>query len=272
MKRYPMHKYIFSFLLTLISSSSVIGQSNIPIPKGGISMYVSTTEKLNTFSTDDYSNSWINYGTNVNKSFSLSVLSRILLSKNIYLRLAFGLTHFNIKNHGDRTSGGRSIYDDKIYQNIFKLNPGIEWHLRYNKLDFYAGFDIPLRKYNSLVIDRKEQNFDLNGALIYEAHNVYNIVGGISFGLESLAGFNIFLSKHFSLGSELNIAYLYTNIGGNNTLTTTYIPSSYNGSGTSIFNEKVKTFILSPVQGSLIITYWIFKKDNINKCKDPSGL
>jgi len=117
-------------------------------------------------------------------------------------------------------------------QSVFSFAPGAEWHFQTtNKVDPYVGLEIPIaiKGEANEEFDQVYRWTDETGIPFFQQNiNRKTITdGGISIGVNLLAGFNYFFSEHIAVGAEYAIGFLNTRDGGTvRTATTgTLIPS-----------------------------------------------
>jgi hypothetical protein len=110
---------------------------------------------------------------------------------------------------------------DTIEQKINRFVPGIQWNFFANKkIQSYGGLNIPFIKYSTITRNLYGEQRDIaTNNLITWSSNRTNIPGGYAVGVGVFAGFNVFLFKHLSLGSEFSTALMYYKVGGESTCT-----------------------------------------------------
>lgn len=165
-------------------------------------------------------------GVNVrNKSYSLSVIPKYFIDKNLLLRFEIGLTHINYNIAEDYyESSFHHLTNELITQKIIRVSPGIQWNY-YQWKFFYAYCGLSaLYSQHSFYKDNvfgERRDSTTNDLKSWSQSNT-RIDGGYSTGLNSILGFNVYFQKNISFGSELSWAFLYYKMGGARIVKETY--------------------------------------------------
>ena len=199
-----------AFLSILLFNTTLCAQKN----KLSISAAINSVEaQLGDPEWDSWGyvkNNFNNYGDITNKSFSLSVIPKYFISNDILLRFELGVTKINLKYfhdsdpHSINPPYSHLIQNQSIEQNIYRFIPGIQWNFLKKKfIETYCGMTVCYLHYSDMKYrDHAEQRVLATGVLYggYEGNTTF--AGGFAVGIGAFAGFNIYLSKHFSTGAE----------------------------------------------------------------------
>ncbi len=158
------------------------------------------------------------FGDRKNKSFSFSIIPKYLVRDDVRLRCEFGFTNIHLISHfnGINDSGATGIQtnlikDDTIQQKIFRLTPGIQWNFVKRKfLQAYCGFSANYQYYGKSYW---KDNLKSNDSPDFDRWTGVT-PGGFAAGIGAFAGFNIYLLKRISIGSELSSSLVYYKLGG----------------------------------------------------------
>ncbi|RMG69443.1 MAG: hypothetical protein D6722_10300 [Bacteroidetes bacterium] len=113
-----------------------------------------------------------------------------------------------------------SASTDFISSSAFSFTPGFEYHFNSTaqRLDPYAGAEIVfgITGATNTETDRAYLQADESFVPLYQEDlNIKTRVdGGISVGMNLLAGFNYFFSEKIAIGAEYGLGFLYTRNGG----------------------------------------------------------
>ena len=155
--------------------------------------------------------------TDVNNNNTLLVKHHLTNEK--VLRIGLGLKTVNNSwfsaDSISLTSGNRALQEIDSTEKRFDFSVaiGMEKHLgNTRRLDPYLAGELVIGKIGSTKIDASTDITDITGT-----HKIQRIIqqdGGFTFGLNFIAGFNYFFSERLSIGAEVNLGYLYSATGG----------------------------------------------------------
>ncbi|MDP1746404.1 MAG: hypothetical protein Q8L90_12550 [Bacteroidota bacterium] len=164
-----------------------------------------------------YTNIYGYFGDRTDKSFSVSIVPKYSISDNIKLRLEAGITNINIQSNfngisdSGTTSNNTLIKNDTILQKIYRLIPGVQWHLISTKyIEGYCGLSLSYLNYSEAQWWDNLQNNQTGQSERY----VGTAKGGYAIGVGGFSGFNIHLHKTISIGAELASSFQYYKLGG----------------------------------------------------------
>ena len=214
----------------------------------------------------DEEGNMISGGKKNNKSFSLSIIPKYYINNQWIIRFEYGMTRINLKDFTVPTSSSgyyaNTVYPityDTVKENINKFAVGLQWNFFTTKrIQSYGGINIPFIKYGTITRNTyNEQRNVKTDTLVYKERDVINIPGGFATGLGVFAGFNVFVFKHISLGTEFSSALLYYNIGGESSFVSSVqnIPASIQTT-TNISNESYKGTRFTKIISSFNISVW----------------
>jgi hypothetical protein len=206
-----------------------------------------------------------NYGKRKDNSLSLSLIPTFNVNENFSIRMEFGWTKIDINNNLtakpptiNLNNQNYGVGNDQINQRIFRYVPGVQFFLLKRKwIESYCGIILPFIAYSNIErkLETEQRNIDTDTLVSWNNEHV-KIPGGKSFGIGTIGGFSIYLTKHLSIGAEFSCSFLYSKIGGE---------VNYETSGQSFPNPpyiESKTFLdsfegikFSKIQSSLNISY-----------------
>ncbi len=221
-----------SLALILISSFlsfSVLAQET---PKdflskaGDFGAYIVVNGLINNVSLSTNSNS---YGQNI-------LFAKYYLKDDLALRAGLGLKLNRILRETADSSGALLEEVDSLRRSFSaNLSIGIEKHLTANKrLDpfVFGQLDISMIGKSRNEIDNRQ--ISSIGTATTEREIIRD--GGFALGLNLGGGFNYFLAKNFSVGSELYLGFQYVSLGGGVTDNTTNTTAG--GTRSSTFDSR----------------------------------
>ncbi|MFK7922024.1 MAG: outer membrane beta-barrel protein [Bacteroidia bacterium] len=213
-----MKNFLFTFAFLLVGLSLAMGQTKPLAGDWGLGFRITGLQNvsLENFRSDQFD---IPQG-----------LGRYYLSDRLAVRLSFGVQ--SNSSTSDYTFG----YTDEVrfptaYRvdtvtrttvSQFGLNfsPGMEWHMAMEspKLDPYVGAEIPISYLGAETVsfDNEFQYLDADGAVVYKSdiNTRTETAGGLSVGLNLIAGFNYFITDKIAVGAEYNLGAAYSQLGG----------------------------------------------------------
>jgi hypothetical protein len=198
-------------------------------------------------------------GDRIDNSYSLSIIPKYNLTRDLTLRFEFGFT--NLKLHSKFDSKGthdHQISNEQITTSLTRFVPGFQWNLIKKKpIEVYIGMSTSFVQYGDVNINIYQE---FRGATVDTITSTKQLIelslGGYSFGLGALTGFNIHFN-HISLGTELSYFAMYYDIGGAATLTgKDYVPYFIDDTFDYSFNNSYKGFKLSKILTSFNISIW----------------
>lgn len=158
------------------------------------------------------------------------------LEDDLALRLGFGVNLNSYKRQKADSVGLALVEEDSTFSNYFiNVSAGIEKHLLPTKrLDpfIFAQLDLTFIGKTNGEINRKETT----SAGTERTQRTIKQDGGLGVGLQAGAGFNYFITKRLSLGTELALMLQYAKQGGTITDNTIFTP--VNGNSSSDFSTR----------------------------------
>jgi hypothetical protein len=184
---------------------------------------------------------------------------RYYLEDDIALRLGLGVNLNSYKQEKADSAGLTLISTDSLFNNyIINISGGIEKHLKStNRLDPYI-----FGQLNLTFIGKEKTEINRKVASSAGESKVERVIkkdGGFGIGVAVGGGFNYFIAKRFSLGTELGLIFQYSAIGG--TTSDNTISTPINGSSTNNFNSSeslVKKFDIAIDTNALINLSYFF--------------
>lgn len=163
-------------------------------------------------------------------------LGRYYIKDDLVLRGGFGL-QLNSRTRSTADSVGNTLVevDSSSSNYIISISGGIEKHLKATKrLDPYLYSQLELSFIGKFKEDIEEREISNAGTAKVERN--IKADGGFGLGIVGGFGFNYFIARNFSIGSELGLAIQYANVGG--TISDNQITTPVNGSSSSVFTKR----------------------------------
>ncbi len=178
----------------------------------------------------------IQLSTNSNSYGQNILFVKYYFSDDLALRAGFGFNLNKIVRETADSSGALLIEEDSLRRSVsFNLSAGIEKHLTANKrLDPYVFGQLDISLIGKTKNEIENREISSIGTKSTEREIIRD--GGFALGINLGGGFNYFLAKNFSVGSELYLGLQYVSVGGSvsdNTTTTTA-----GGTRSSTFNSR----------------------------------
>ncbi|PKP47189.1 MAG: hypothetical protein CVT95_05970 [Bacteroidetes bacterium HGW-Bacteroidetes-12] len=161
----------------------------------------------------------ISLGTQKDVNNNNNILVKHHLTDDKVLRLGLGLT--SIRNNNFKadsislSSGNRAWREvDSIETRFdFSLAVGYEMHFKGTKrLDPYLGAELVIGRIGNTKINASTNITDKLGT--QKIQRIIQQDGGFAFGINLVSGFNLFVLERLSIGAEVNLGYLFSNAGG----------------------------------------------------------
>ena len=222
-------KSITVLLLSCLISFSALAQNDeidfLP-KKGDVGVSIVVNGLIDNISLSTNTNS---YGQNV-------LFTRYYVADDLVLRTGFGLNLDRTAGESADSSGALLIETDSLRRSCrVNVSAGIEKHLTSNRrLDPYIFSQLDISLIGKTKNEVENRQISTVGTNLTNQEEIRD--GGFALGLNLGGGFNYFLAKNFSVGSELYFGIQYVSLGGgitNNTTNTT--PS---GNRTSTFDSR----------------------------------
>lgn len=200
-------KNIVSVLIALSITTSVFSQEAKKdfLPKAG---QFGTSIVLNGLIDN------INF-TTTNNTYGQNILfGKYYIQDDLVLRAGFGFNLTKVVKEIADSSGVLLVEEDSLRRS-FNLNfsVGIEKHLTTsNRLDPFVFAQIDITAIGKTKIESELREISTVGTGTTNREIIRD--GGVAFGLNAGAGFNYFLAKNFSVGSEVFIGLQYVSVGG----------------------------------------------------------
>lgn len=205
------HQVLFTIVF-LFSSSIVIAQETTDTLKsreGDWGVVLNLTGFINN----------ISLGTQKDVNNNNTILVKHHLTNDRVLRLGLGLT--SIRNNNFKAdsislpSGNRAWREvDSIETRFdFSLAVGYEIHFKGTKrLDPYIGAELLIGRIGNTKINASTNITDKLGT--QKIQRIIQQDGGFAFGINVVSGFNLFVLERLSIGAEVNLGYLFSSVGG----------------------------------------------------------
>lgn len=184
----------------------------------------------------------ISLGTQKDVNNNNKILVKHHLTNDKVIRLGLGLT--SIRNNNFKAdsislpSGNRAWREvDSIETRFdFSLAVGYEMHFKGTKrLDPYLGAELIIGRIGNTKINASTTIIDKLGT--QKIQRIIQQDGGFAFGLNVVSGFNFFLVERLSIGAEVNLGYLFSSLGGDQSESLVDTPVSGTQT-TSFINSK----------------------------------
>jgi hypothetical protein len=161
-------------------------------------------------------------GDKTNKSVSFSIIPKRVIKEDLLVRCEFGFTNIYLISHlnGVNDSGAAStqglIKNDTLKQKIYRFVPGIQWNfLQKKSFCLYGGMSL---NYSYYTKSYWKDNLKSSNPNIPDYDRWEGVTpGGFAIGIGTFIGFDIRLTKRFSVGSSFSTALTYYKIGGSQT-------------------------------------------------------
>lgn len=164
------------------------------------------------------------------------LFGRYYFDNDLAFRAGLGFDWTRIKRQKADSVGQTLVEQDSLVnQFVFNLSFGLEKHISTtNRIDPYVFGQVDLTFIG-------KSNVEINGRTISTAgtardDRTIRQDGGLGFGLNAGGGFNYFLARNFSLGTELALQLQMVKEGG--TITDNQIIKPINGSTSSNFQKR----------------------------------
>jgi len=161
----------------------------------------------------------ISLGTQKDVNNNNTILVKHHLTNDKVLRLGLGLT--SIRNNNFKAdsislpSGNRAWREvDSIETRFdFSLAVGYEMHFKGTKrLDPYIGAELLIGRIGNTKINASTNITDKLGT--QKIHRIIQQDGGATLGVNVVSGFDLFLLERLSIGAEVNLGYIFSITGG----------------------------------------------------------
>lgn len=201
-----------------------------------------------------------------------AIILRQYINDDLAFRLGLGIAVSSNKWSTVDSVGSTLVEWDSTFKKVdFYVAPGIEKHfLSAARLDPYVGMDIRFGKLGKSTMSSDKATTDTSGTSTLEIDGT--IAGGVSMGLNFIAGFNYFFSHKISIGAEYSWGFMTSSSGGDwrntiiDTPAITGIGSSTNTIGSNI--QSTTGFALGSTAG--ITLSYFFTRDKKPKKEPPA--
>jgi hypothetical protein len=218
--------YIFLFLSLpslLLAQDSTASKSAFKPQKGDVGTTLNLTGLIDNIQLQT---------TNSELGQNLLFL-RYYLEDDLVLRLGLGVDFNSYKRSVADSVINTLVEEDSLFNRfVFNISGGIEKHFSSSKrLDPYV-----FGQMNITFVGKENTEVDTRITAPNGVGTVERIIkkdGGIGFGLLFGGGFNYFIAKNFSVGTEVGLLINYSSIGG--TISDNTISNPINGSSSSNF-------------------------------------
>jgi len=261
-----IHSFKRSLLLLVFLFLSTLSFAQLNCPTfsryGGfdrfeISPLVSTVDPYPGVGDLDFTNQpYIFGGDYTDNSFAAGAIFRFFADEHIAIRLKGIFTQRNVHDFlevTDTINDIHSIFDDRFKQTLFKIAPGLQWTFFQDHISLYGGLEVPFTYQGDLTQNEYLLTDEPTDSIFLETYGVRTVPGGYSIGLGVFAGTAYYFTRSFAVGAELSTAFQYTSVGGD-IISTSETFGSSSSTGGAFYNETMKFYRFSPVQGSLFVT------------------
>ena len=222
-------KFLTLIAIGCLASFSAAGQDTAKdfLPKAGdFGATIVVNGLIDNIQLSTNSNS---YGQNI-------LFAKYYFKDDLALRAGFGLTVNRMARESSDSSGVLLIEVDSLRRNVsVNISAGIEKHLTANKrLDPYIFGQLDLSMIGKTKNEIANRQISTIGTNSIDREIIRD--GGFALGINFGGGFNYFLAKNFSVGSEFYLGLQYVSVGGgisDNTTSTTA-----GGTRTATFNSR----------------------------------
>lgn len=254
--------------MAMPQADNLINTTKDTTTKWGCSVAINSVEaQIGDSEHGSWSYAYTNYMTvsdKTNKSFSLSIVPKYCINKNILLRFEFGITDINLSSYYNSKSSSSNIsyttYNRTIQQKIYRFIPSLQWMFMKKKIiESYSGICGSYLNYTDMTYVNHVESRDLpSNSLVTLIDEKAIARGGFAIGVGAYTGFNIYFQKHISAGAEFSMYLLDYKIGGafNGTSTFQNIPSTPVVDEYSISTGLYKGIQFSKVLSSFNISVW----------------
>lgn len=142
------------------------------------------------------------------------MFGRYYVTSDIAIRAGLGINSVNAKmNTVDSVGTDILTAESKVSAFSFGVSAGVEKHFATaaGKIDPYVGAQVDLGMLGKL---KSETNTDITSDPIVTTNDMTELDGGMSFGVNALAGFNYFFTDNFALGAEFSWGFNSLSVGG----------------------------------------------------------
>lgn len=172
---------------------------------------------------------------------SLSLQLRYALRPSAVFRVDAGIALYKEKTSLKDvfSNGGHQYNEDAETLSSFSISPAMEWHFNgTRRLDPYLGLALPLVFVGKRHITEIDETINSNGTF-FKREILRELLGGLGFGINGIAGINYFVSNRLALGLEYSIGASLVNVSGKIKMkTTTRSKPSPTGSETITITES----------------------------------
>jgi hypothetical protein len=217
--------FVTAILFSILSTAQNTDQDFLP-RKGDFGTTIIISGLIDNINLSPNKSS---YGQNI-------LFAKYYLEDDLTLRVGLG---FNVSRSVSESSDSSGLFlnevDSMRRNSSMNVSIGIEKHLTNNKrLDPYLFCQLDL----SFIGKSKTEIDDRQISTIGTASNNREVIrdGGFGIGVNAGGGFNYFLAKNFSVGSEVYLGLQYVSIGGGISDNTTNTTAGGNRSST--FNSR----------------------------------
>lgn len=206
----------------------------------------------------------ISLGTRSDVNNNNTVLAKYHLKDNRVIRMGLGLSSTKNNNFSADSisllSGNRAWRETDSVETRFDFSVALGYELHFEgtrRLAPYVGAELVVGRIGNTKIDATTEITDKLGT--QRIKRIIQQDGGMSFGVNILAGFNYFFAEHISIGAEFNLGYMASVRGGDQSESLVDTPVS--GQQTSSFvNSKGGTsdsgFFVNSTAGLLLSFYF----------------
>lgn len=194
-------------LLSSLFSLTVLSQNEQKdfLPKAGdVGVSIVVDGLVNNISLSTNTNA---YGQNI-------LFAKYYLADDLALRAGFGVNLNRVVRESADSSGVLLIEVDSLRRSFsMNLSAGIEKHLKpNNRLDPYVFGQLDISLIGKTKNETENRQISTVGTNTTNREIIRD--GGFALGLNFGGGFNYFLAKNFSVGSELYLGVQYISLGG----------------------------------------------------------
>ena len=199
----------------------------------------------------------ISLGNSTDVNSNNAILAKHHLSDEKVLRLGLGLksinNNFSTEDSISLSTGNRALQtvDSTESRFDFSISVGMEKHLgKTRRLDPYVAGEIVVGRIGGTNLTTSTDITDVTGTRTIR--QTIQQDGGFTFGLNAIAGFNYFFAERISIGAEINLGYVYTTSGGDQSESLVDTPvngQEINSFVSSVDRASTRGFVINSTAG-----------------------
>lgn len=175
------------------------------------------------------------------------------VNENQHLRIKLGMTIRDGKHSLNSDNNTIKVeYGQTFKHKVFSVYPGFTWSLKNKNIKIVGGVEVPVHFVGSGNSESYRIESDSNtGDIWYNATNKSYGKGGLLYGVGSFLNLNYYLSRNFSIGSEMSFSLLHASLGGEAESIDTYDGNTV----ITKYDQKIKKTLFSGLDLDFNLTY-----------------